>query len=150
VRFTIQPTRNLLLYTATGYDFNRSQWRQVINQLRVRCGNDFRLDLGSRYDPTRGKLATLAGLLDTPLGTKYRLQAVAGWNGFTNSFDYRSLRLTRDLHCWEASLTYVDQGGFFNNQGLFFNLRIKAFPLVDNFGMGNFGQALDTSVGQVY
>lgn len=150
VRFTIQPNKNLLFYTATGYDFNRSQWRQVINQLRIRHGNDFKLDLGSRYDPTRGKLATLAGSLDTPLGAKNRIQAVAGWNGLTNSFDYRSIRVTRDLHCWEASLTYVDQGGFYNNQGIFFNLRIKAFPLLDDFGMGSFGQALDTSVGQVY
>lgn len=150
VRFTIQPSKSLLFYTATGYDFNRAQWRQVINQLRVRHGDSFKLDLGSRYDPTRGKLATVAGSLDTPLGAKNRIQAVAGWNGMTGAFDYRSIRVTRDLHCWEASLTYVDQGGFYMNQGIYLNLRIKAFPLLDDFGVGNFGQALDTSVGQVY
>ena len=150
VRFTIQPSRSLLFYTATGYDFNRSQWRQVINQLRVRHGDGFKLDLGSRYDPTRGKLATVAGTLDTRVGARNRVQAIAGWNGLTNAFDYRSVRVTRDLHCWEASLTYVDQGGFYQNQCIYFNVRIKAFPLLDDFGMGSFGQALDTSVGQVY
>jgi len=150
IRMAIQPNPDLLFYTATGYDFNRGTLRQVINQLRLRHGDNFKLDLGTRYDPTRGKLATAATALDTPIGPKYRLQAVAGWNGLTNTFDYRSFRLTRDLHCWEASLTYVDQGGFYNNRGFYFNLRIKAFPLYDNFGVGNFGQALDTSVGQVY
>lgn len=150
IRFTIKPAPGLLFYTATGYDFNRGKLRQVINQLRIRSGDRFRLDLGSRFDPTRNKFATVAGLLDTPLGNKNRIQAVAGWNGISNSFDYRSVRLTRDLHCWEASLTYVDQGGFYNNRGVFFNLRIKAFPMLDDFGMGSFGQALDTSVGQVY
>jgi hypothetical protein len=44
----------------------------------------------------------------------------------------------------------VDQGGFYNNRGVYFNVRIKAFPMLDDFGVGNFGQALDTSVGQVY
>ena len=150
LRFSFQPTPSVLLYTATGYDFNRRMWRQVINQLRVRHRDVFKLDIGTRYDPTTGKLATVATQLDTPLGSKNRLQAVAGWNGLTNSFDYRSIRLTRDLHCWEASLTYVDQGGFYQNQGVYLNLRIKAFPLLDDFGVGNFGQALDTSVGQVY
>lgn len=150
IRFSIQPTPSVLFYTATGYDFNRGMWRQVINQLRVRHGDDFKLDMGSRYDPTTGKLATLATSLDTPLGGKNRIQAIAGWNGLSNSFDYRSFRVTRDLHCWEASLTFVDQGGFYNNRGVYLNFRIKAFPLIDDFGVGNFGQALDTSVGQVY
>ena len=149
-RCTYQPTNSVLLYTATGYDFNRSQWRQVINQLRIRSKDTFKLDIGTRYDPLSSKLATVRGLLDTRLGSKNHVQAIAGWNGFTNTFDYRGLSITRDLHCWEASLTFVDQGGFYTNKGIYFNIRIKAFPLLDNFGMGNFGQALDTSVGQVY
>ena len=150
LRFSYQPTKSVLLYTATGYDFNRSQWRQVINQVRIRAGETFKLDLGSRYDPLSSRLAVLRGSLDTPVGAKNHVQAIAGWNGLTNSFDYRSVKITRDLHCWEASIIFVDQGGFYNNRGVYFNVRIKAFPLLDSFGMGNFGQALDTSVGQVY
>lgn len=150
LRFSYQPTSSVLLYTATGYDFNRSQWRQVINQLRIRSKDTFKLDIGTRYDPLSSKLATVRVLLDTRIGSKNHVQAIAGWNGFTKSYDYRGLSITRDLHCWEASLTFVDQGGFYTNKGIYFNIRIKAFPLLDNFGMGNFGQALDTSVGQVY
>lgn len=150
LRFSYQPTGSLLLYTATGYDINNSKWRTLVNQIRVRAGEDFRLDLGTSYDTARSKLAMIRGLLDTKLGSKMRLQAVAGYNGFTRDFDYRSFMLTRDLHCWEASLVFTDQGGFYRNKSLMLNLRIKAFPLFDTFGMGPFGQALDTSVGQVY
>ena len=150
LRFSFQPTNSVLLYTATGYDFNRSNWRTLINQLRIRAGDTFKLDIGTRYDPIRKKLASIRTLLDTPLDKKTRLQALIGFNGFTDEFDYRNIMLTRDLHCWEVSLSYVDEGGFYENKGLFLNFRIKAFPIYRDFGTGPFGQALDTSVGQVY
>lgn len=150
LRFSVQPSENFLFYTATGFDINNSRWRTLINQVRLRWGDCFRLDIGTRYDPTRERLANAKIQLDTPIGSKWRLEALAGWNGFTNEFDYRSVRITRDLHCWEASLVYVDQNGFYREQGIRFYLRIKAFPLFENFGMGQFGQTLDTSVGQVY
>lgn len=150
LRAAYQVTPSFLLYTATGYDINRSRWRAVINQFRIRAGNDFRLDIGTRYDTDSKQLGSIRAVLDTPLGSKTRLQAVAGYNGISNEFDYRSLRLTRDLHCWEVSLIYTDQGGFYSDKGITLNFRIKAFPLFENFGTGAFGQSLDTSVGQIY
>lgn len=150
IRVSYKITDNVLFYTATGYNFNKGQWRTVINQVRVRTAGDFKLDLGTRYDPTGGQLATVRTVLDTPLGSKYRLQGLAGYNGVTHEFEYSSVMLTRDLHCWEASLSYVDQDGFWENRGLYFNLRLKAFPIYQSYGVGPYGQALDTSVGQVY
>ena len=149
-RSSYEPNNSLLLYTATSYDPNKSQWRTLINQLRIRAAEDFKLDLGTRYDPVRGQLASIRSQLDWQASKKWRFQALAGYNGFTNSFDYRSLKITRDLHCWEASLTFVDQNGFYTDRGIYFNLRIKAFPVFDSFGVGPYGAALDTSVGQVY
>ena len=75
---------------------------------------------------------------------------MAGYNGFSNTFDYRNVMITRDLHCWEASLVYTDQTGFYNGRSLMFYLRIKAFPIFKQFGIGPYGQAQDTSVGDVY
>jgi len=150
LRMSVQPTKGLLLYTATGYDLNQSKWRTLINQLRLRSGEDFKLDLGTRYDTINKRLATIRTVLDTKLGEKMRLQAAAGYNGFTKAFDYRSVMLTRDLHCWEASVVYTSQSGFYSNQGISFNLRVKAFPFFQDYGAGAFGQTLDTSVGQVY
>jgi len=137
-------------YTSTAYDLNRSHWRAVVNQYRIRLPNNFRLDIGTRYDPQRGRFSSVKGQLDTPLGRFWRLQAVAGYSGFTNRFDYRSIMLTRDLHCWEASLLLTNQSGFFQQNEVRLNLRIKAFPLFQQFGVGAFGQSLDTSVGEVF
>ena len=150
LRLSLQPSPSFLLYTATGYDVNRSQWRTLINQVRIRASDRFKLDIGTRYDTIGKQLAEARLVLDTKLSRLWRLQANAGYNGFTNDFDYRSVMLTRDLHCWEASLIYINQGGFYQNEGFQFSLRIKAFPFFRDFGAGAFGQQLDTSVGQVY
>ncbi len=150
VRLAFQPTNSLLFYTATSYDVNRSQWRTFINQLRVRAGDAFKLDVGTRYDTLRKEIAAVRLVLDTAIDKLTHLQAVASYNGFSRNFDYSGIMLTRDLHCWEASLIYTRQTGFFENQGIMLSLRIKAFPLFNDFGIGAFGQALDTSVGQVY
>jgi hypothetical protein len=151
LRFSVRPCPSLLLYTATGYDINRSKWRALINQFRFRAvGDKVKVDVGTRYDTILKKLALVKTELDTPIDKHTRLQAISGYNGLTRQFDYRSFMLTRDLHCWEASLTYIDQGGFYLNRGFMINFRIKAFPMFRYYGMGNFGQALDTSVGQIY
>jgi hypothetical protein len=150
LRMTMEPSRHFLLYTATTYDVNNSRWRTLINQIRVRSGEDFKLDIGTRYDTQSKKFASARVLLKTPLGDKTTLEGIAGYNGFTRSFDYRGVAVTRDLHCWEATLAYVDQGGFYTNRGFTLNLRIKAFPIFRDFGLGAFGQLEDTSVGQVY
>ena len=165
LRLAFQPTRSVLLYTATGYDLNRSQWRTLINQLRIRaggCGSDsgsdtaagqdcaFKLDIGTRYDTQLSRLAMARSVLDARIGRLWRLQANAGYNGFTKEFDYTSVMVTRDLHCWEASVAFVNRGGFYRSRGITFTLHIKAFPLFQDFGVGAFGQALDTSVGEIY
>lgn len=150
LRFSIQATDSFLFYTSTAYDLNRSVWRAVINQFRFRPNERFKFDLGTRYDPTIRKWAVIKPVMDTQIGDKTRLEAAASYNGVTKSFEYRSFRLTRDLHCWEASLIYVDQPGFYENQSIMFYLRIKAFPIFEQFGVGSFGQAQDTSVGEIF
>lgn len=150
IRLGIQPSRNFMFYTATGYDINQAQWRTLINQIRFRGDNNFRLDIGTRYDTIRNKFSSVRTDLETPIGSKTSIRALVGFNGFTNSLDYTNVMITRDLHCWEASLTFINQGGFYTNRSIMLNFRIKAFPLFRDFGVGPFGQALDTSVGQVY
>ncbi len=119
--------------------------------MRIRSGDDkFRLDLGTRYDTSLGQLSSIRGLLDTKINTKTHIQATAGFNGITNNFEYQNIKITRDLHCWELSLIFVNQTGFYEDKGIRLNLRIKAFPLYENFGQGTFGQVLDTSVGEIY
>lgn len=148
-RATFAPSDRYLFYASTGYDVNRSQWRALINQVRFRFPGDLKFDVGTRYDFQANKFATIKTQLDTPLGRLWRVRANAGYNGFTNTFDYRNVQLVRDLHCWEMALSYVDQRGFWQERGFQLSIRIKAFPVFDRFGVGQFGQSLDTSVGDV-
>ena len=142
------PTERLYLYTSTAYDVNRSRWRPVTNQLRIRGSRGLRLDLGTRYDVRQGQLDLARGQVDLPIGGKWRVQALAGWNGYRNDFDYRSVMVTRDLHCWDASLLWVDREGSYAERGVRLILRLKAFPVYDQFGVGQFGEMLDTGVGE--
>ena len=64
------------------------------------------------------------------------------------AFDYRSFRLTRDLHCFAVSLTCTDETGFRKDRSLMLDERIKAFPTVDRFGIGQYGQSVDPSMGE--
>jgi len=151
IRFTVQPTKSFLFYTSTAFNINTWRWKTLINQVRIRSGEDkFRLDLGTRYDTTLGQLSSIRGLLDTKINSKTHVQALAGYNGITGDFEYQNLKITRDLHCWELSLTFVNQTGFYEDKGIRLNLRIKAFPLYESFGQGVYGQVLDTSVGEIY
>jgi hypothetical protein len=40
--------------------------------------------------------------------------------------------------------------GFRSDRQIFFQLRIKAFPIFQRFGIGQFGQVIDTSIGEAY
>lgn len=149
LRATYAPSDKFLFYTGTGYNLSSSKWRSLINQFRVRLDNNFKLDIGSRYDLAAGKWATIKTQIDTPIGKNWHARVNTSFNGYTHTFDYNNFQLVRDLHCWEMSFSWVDQNAFWQEQGFMINLRIKAFPIFDNFGVGQQGQAIDTAVGQV-
>ncbi len=149
LRATYQPSDRLLLFTSAGIDLNRSEWRPLVNQIRLRLPGDFRLDVGSRYDIERHQFSSFKTRLDTPIGKLWRLRASTGYNGYTKSFDYKDFQIVRDLHCMELAVTWVDERTYWQERGLRINLRIKAFPIFDSFGVGQSGQLLDTSVGEM-
>jgi hypothetical protein len=77
--------------------------------------------------------------------------AILQYNGFLNRFESRNLEVIRDLHCMEAVFTYIDNPfGFRNDKQFYFQLRIKALPQARGIGTGQFGQALDTGVGEIF
>jgi hypothetical protein len=151
VRTLWSPSTSYALFTSTAYDPNRGRWRDLVNQLRLRSNEErFKFDLGTRYSIQEGKFGSVRGALDWQVDPKWRIEAFAGYNGFTKEFDYRNFRIQRDLHCWVASLTYTDRGGLFDDKSITLNLSIKAFPVFERFGLGQFGQPLSTSVGEVF
>ena len=150
LRLTAMPNSNYGFSISTGYDLNRSKWRSLISRMQVSVPEKIDFELGSRYDIEKGRLNLARGRVDLHIGKKWRIEGLTSWNGMTKKFDYKSFRLTRDLHCWEASISYNDETGFRNDKGFSLDFRIKAFPSMDRFGIGQYGQPMDTSMGEYY
>lgn len=150
LRSRYSPSKKFSLYTSTGYDLNLSQWRTVINQLNIKPNNSFSLGIGSRYDTINSRWALVRTAIDTKINPLTRLQLIQSYNGAKKQYDYSVLRVTRDLHCWEASLTYSQQKGFQNTKGIMLNLRLKALPYFPAFGIGQYGESLDTGFLETY
>lgn len=150
-RMVAHPKENYAYALSTGYDLNQARWRTLIGQIRILSGDRVGLELGTRYDLATGKIGQATGRFDMSVGKKWRIEGIGSWNGITKQFDYKAFRLTRDMHCWEASIVYNNQGGLVGtDNGISLEFRIKAFPTQDRFGIGQYGQAVDTSMGQYF
>ncbi len=150
LRLTAQPDPQHGFSISTGYDLNSALWRTLIARVKVDLPGRTSFDVGTKYDMAIGKLALARAIFGVNVGKLWKVEGITGWNGTTNAFDYKAFRLTRDLHCIEASLTYEDEPGYTGNGSLQFNIRIKAFGGQDRFGIGQYGQAIDTSMGEYY
>jgi hypothetical protein len=145
--FTLGTSYNIDSFGTSVAGVGQSRFQTVVSELRVRVPDGLRLDVGVRYDPTRSKFAAVKTQIDTQIGRKWRVAALVGYDGFARFSDFM---ITRDLHCMELSLIRTDHRDWRREEGWQLFLRIKAFPLFDRFGVGQSGQAIDTSVGQVY
>lgn len=133
------------------FDPNNGHVQSVVSDIRLRGASDLAIDLVSKYDPQRHRVGQLNGYLNVPIDKRFRVVTLFQYNGYLDRFESRNLQLVWDLHCLEASLTYTENPyGFRNDRQLMFQLRIKAIPVSQRFGVGQFGQALDTGVGGGY
>jgi hypothetical protein len=100
---------------------------------------------GFRYSPD-GRGLTRANLsLDTQLGSKLRFQALAGYDGVNDRFDFTQYRLTQDLHCFNLYATYDS-----SQRELRFDIALKAFPFADTrFGRNETSEGFDSGVGEM-
>ncbi len=149
-RLTANPSPRFGTSLSTGYDLNRGEWRSLISQVRYADPERLSLDLGTRYNLKDGSMDALRGRLALKIGDKWSADALMSWDGFASKWDYRAFRITRDLHCWEASLVFIDETGFRKDKGIRLDLRLKAFPGEDRFGIGQYGQTFDTGMGEYY
>ncbi|GIV19955.1 MAG: hypothetical protein KatS3mg023_1706 [Armatimonadota bacterium] len=146
-----QPNPAWQLNVQSTLNLNEGQWNYLRAYLRART-DAFSMNLNGVYDPIRHRWASANLWLDTQLfRTPLRVQTVVTYNGYVNRFEGRQLLLTWDLHCWEMSVGYIDNPlGFRTDREVVFRLRIKAFPEAQRFGVGQFGQSLETGGGWAY
>ncbi len=153
------PGNIFRLQTTSSYDLNHNTLLDLTNNLRVRAPGNIALDLGTRFAPSQHKFSQINGDFDIPFlrdpnpeeDAGYRIRAIGGYNGYTDKFDYKGLALTRSWHDWEATLVYQDTpNGLRPGSSFMFNFRLKAFPAYEPFATGQYGQSLDTGLGQVF
>ncbi|MBP6963675.1 MAG: LPS-assembly protein LptD [Armatimonadetes bacterium] len=150
LRLTATPSARFGGSLSTGYDLNAGGWRTLISRIRYANPDRFSVDVGSRYNLPQGGFDALRGRLALKIGSKWSADAIVSWNGYSDDFDYTAFRITRDLHCWEASLVFTDETGFRKDRGIMLDLRLKAFQADDRFGIGQYGQTFDTGMGEYY
>ncbi len=149
------PVSFLRFRTTAAYDLNNSRLQDLTNALTIRGSDALALDLSGRYDPNLKRYTTLNGDLNLPFfrdrseDAGYRVRAIAGYNGISSRFDYKGLELTRSWHDYEFNLIYQDTPqGLRPGSSFTLNFRLKAFPAYEPFATGQYGQALDTGIGQ--
>ncbi|MCC6728827.1 MAG: hypothetical protein IT208_05760 [Chthonomonadales bacterium] len=146
----VRPVDWARLRSLFTFDPNGGRFLAVTNDLRLRGRQDFALDVVTRYDPRRHRFAQVNGYLDLPIGRLWRVMALMQYNGYLNRFESRHLRIVRDLHCLEAALTYIDSPfGYQSQRQIYFELRIKALPVLQRFTTGAFGQSVGPSIGGI-
>lgn len=149
VNLYLRPVSWAALRTLAAYDLNTGEMQSVTADLRLRGQRDFALDLVGRYDPRRHKFGQVNVYANLPVLPAWRVLVLTQYNGYLNRFESRNLQVIHDMHCLEASLTFIDNPyGWRADRQVIFQLRIKAFPSFQQFGTGMYGQAIDTSVGE--
>lgn len=151
INFLARPVDWARFRSLLTFDPNTHRFVSSVVDLRFRGPNETSFDMVGRFDPQRHKFGQINGYYNVPIGRMWRVIALFQYNGYLSKFESRNLQIIRDLHCMEASFTYVDNPfGFRNDKQIYFTLRIKALPFFQRFGVGQFGQAIDTSVGEIY
>jgi len=145
----VRPLPWLSLRNLASYDPNQGQFLSVISDLRIRGRSDLAVDLVSRYDPRVHRFGQVNAYLNLPVLPAWRVVVLAQYNGYLERFESRNVQIIHEMHCLEASLTYIDNPyGWRADRQVLFQIRIKAFPAFQQFGTGLYGQAIDTSVGE--
>ena len=149
------PVTFLRFRTTAAYDLNNSRLQDLTNALTIQGGDALAFDFSGRYDPVLKRYTTLNGDINLPFfrdrseDAGYRVRAIGGYNGITSKFDYKGLELTRSWHDYELSVIYQDTPeGLRPGSSVTLNFRLKAFPAYEPFATGQYGQALDTGIGQ--
>jgi len=155
IQYRIDKT--VLNVLTSSYDPNRGMLFNVADTTRITLPWGMAFNSAINYVPQTGNFSNVNADLNLPWITDkreqagYTLRALAGYNGITQKFNYDGFELTRSWHDWELSGVYESNTeSAIPGNSFFINFRLKAFPGYEPFGVGQFGQGLDTGIGQVY
>ncbi len=147
IRF--RPRKTIFLSFGANYSRETSQFGDLVSNLHYeRPDKRFlqgTVDLGVRYSAQSNKLSRINAAADMAITKKTHIQALGSYNGFSSTFDFAQIRLTRDLHCFNLYATFDQQ-----RKEIRFDLALKAFPFFDTrFGRNDTGTGFTPYFGQV-
>jgi len=120
--FERRASESLYWRLQTAYSIEQARWWPVVLRLTTAHPSLY-LDLSASYDLERSKLSVVTADTDWRIGRWWRVEFVGSYSGWTGALDQADVRLTRDLHCLVAQLTWSKWP-----RQLYFALGIKAFP----------------------
>jgi hypothetical protein len=154
------PAKTFQLQTTSAYDPNHGKLLDLTNNLIINIPHGPSLSLATMYDPVSYRFSQTNYSVSIPFWrdrnpaeeSEYRIQAIGGYDGITDQFSYEGFALTRTWHDWEAVLAYQNDNtdSLVSGQTITFNFQLKAFPAYQPFGVGAFGEGLDSGIGPVY
>ena len=159
IQLGLRPDNIFQTSFTTAYDINSGRLQTVNNRIRVRTAQGFALNTGASYEPLRRRFTQITETLQMPLfGRDLQLSALAGYNGISHKFDYKTFGLVQSFHDYEYVFGYREQpygfsytgNGARSDRGFTFTIRLKAFPALQPQTTGQFGTALDTGTGDVF
>lgn len=147
IRF--RPRKTIFMSFGANYSRETNQFGDLVSNLHYERPNRrfFKgsVDLGVRYAAQSNSLSRINAAADLAITKRTRVQALGSYNGFSKTFDFAQIRLTRDLHCFNLYATYDQQRKEFR-----FDLALKAFPFFDTrFGRNDTGTGFTPYFGQV-
>jgi len=121
------------LELVSGYSLDDSMWRPVQVRWTHAAPWELYLALSSTYDIDDGALDSADLEFDWRIDDRWQFAGLTTYSGYQGDLQDLNLRITRDLHCWLATLSYDS-----TYDEIRLNLGIKAFPF----------EAQDWTVGQ--
>ena len=146
LRAEYMPSSQSRFDLQSGYSLEYSRWRPLSLRFHQVHLPRFYLTLGTEYDLEDSELRRATMEIDWQLHRKWRVELLTGYTGYRNKFDTLDIELTREFHCWIASLTYSKQ-----LDEVRLNLGIKAFPSPERtLGIGRRGARFQNLPGQYF
>jgi hypothetical protein len=151
------PTNAYMTRLTGTYDPNNGKLFDLSDDFSVKFEKQFILQTSTMYVPQSGTISELNESLDWTISTdraedcSYRLRAISGYDGYTKTFGYEGLAVTRSWHDFALTGVYqTDLQGLTQGDSFYLDFRLRAFPGYEPFGVGQFGQGLDTGLGQIF
>lgn len=141
--FMLSPRNRVELQS--GYSLQNSLWRPINLRWIFATQRTWWSAVTLNYDVDQTNLTNVSFDLDWTPDRKWRVQFLGGYTQY-GGLDQADVRVTRDLHCMLAQISYSKTTGEVS-----VGLGIKAFPSATRtFGVGSRGQQFESNFGDTY